>query len=172
MPFYFRFIQFRGNKAFLDTIPFQNRGSSIQEENIPGNHSVQMQFPGSSTFLDAFPIYMQFPGSRDALMPFHFSHSFQEGKHSLMPFQFRCCSLEPLYLQHVVSLWWITLNTEIKDLLLRIQSYQRLFLQCQSSSEYIFMCFTYCQKFSISHFRVISSESSLKNACPWSEQVD
>ena len=121
---------------------------------------------------------MQFPGSRDGLMPFHFSHSFQEGKHSLMPFQFRCCLLKPLYLQHVVSLWWSTLNTEIKDLLLRIQSYQRLFLQCRSSSEYSFMCFTYCQKFSFSHFcftssfRFISTESSLKNACPWSEKVD
>ena len=77
-----------------------------------------------------------------------------------------------------VTWWWSTLNTEIKDLLLRIQSYQRLFLQCRSSSEYSFMCFTYCQKFSISHFcltssfRFISTESSLKNACPWSEQVD
>lgn len=50
---------------------------------------------------------MQFPGNRDVLMPFHFSHSFQEGKHSLIPFQFRCCFLEPLYLQHVVSLKWL-----------------------------------------------------------------
>ena len=65
MPFHFRFIQFRGSKAFLDTIPLQNRGSSIQE----GKYSWK-----------SFYFRCSFQEAAHFVMPLQFTCSFQEAE--------------------------------------------------------------------------------------------